>query len=171
MKSDEGHTQEVVVLLPSDDKGALQDSYIPNVYFEIPSEKRGDEYNRFLTNIFKVFIRSLSEKPTNDNAAERFFFDEPDSECGIGGIYIDDLGNGGYFYHCKLFLRDDLPEFPESRKGVTMCNHIDMRSQVEPIYELAERFEKLLFIQGIEYKRFGYRIDGNGERVEMRTRF
>ena len=88
----------------------------------------------------------------------RFYFpDENGSQGGVGMIYLD----GAFFNGCKLYAYDGVSGHnPGDWKGIMMRDHEDMRSQVGPVYRLANIFQKFLMQKGIQHQRIGRLIGG-----------
>ncbi len=148
------------MLKANGDRSKLSKIYIPQVRFQIPSNHEGTEYVRWLEVIFRAFIISLSGNMTNFNSADRFYFDPPGEQGGIGGFYI----GSEYFESCKLYVYNGRGRsISDDWKGAMLVDHHDLRSKVAPIYLLAEKLEAYLKSKRIPYQRFGTKVEDKGE--------
>ncbi len=160
-------TSTPIIFKGGGDKSILHELFVCRVFFGIPSDLRERDYVEWLTLHFQAFIRSLSDDRGNHNEAERFYFSPHGQQGGIGMLNIGET----YFYGCKVYVFDGRTvPYTERKQGILMRDHEDMRSQVKPIYEFAERFEKFLSLRGIPYTRFGRKV-GHCEDLQQVTQF
>ncbi len=153
------------IIDPSVDREVLMQTWICNVRFQIPSELRNREYIRWLTELFQEFL-GFCHPTKNASEQMRFYFpEEVGSQGGVGMIYLGDT----FFHGCKLYAYDgESRRSPGDWKGIMMRDHEDMRSQVEPIYRMANLFERFLCGKGISFQRIGRLVGGEEVLQELK---
>ncbi|MES2409224.1 MAG: hypothetical protein V4509_02900 [Patescibacteria group bacterium] len=153
----------MTLLNPNEDKATLHTQWSPSVRFEIPHEGIGHEYRGRLTELFKRFLGQLSPKGSNVHALRNQNPSPPHESEALECFHIDETYHRDGFMITWYDGKHSLTE-----QGLRMHDHLHKSQTVELIYMVAERFERFLQDQEINYKRFGLQ-NGSEQETEQKT--
>lgn len=147
------------ILQPRQKEKNLSKTWLPYVRFQIPFEGLSPEqYIEWLTGVFKLFIRSLSNDQINGLRADHFSFRKAGEKGSLDVLLIDQA----CFYGCDLTAYDGSAGSEHAEwRGFVIDTEPCYPSQVDPIYLLAEMFELFMYRRHgtLVYERYGLRTE------------